>query len=63
MADGFERVTLDPGRSQTITLRLDRSDFGFYDNNGELVVEPGTIDVSAGNRSSVKMVQSFNVTG
>ncbi|MDQ2910955.1 MAG: hypothetical protein M3R39_08080, partial [Actinomycetota bacterium] len=31
---------------------MDRSDVGFYDNRGRFVVEPGTIDVYAGNTSS-----------
>src|SRR5919108_1179004 len=58
---GFERVTLDPGQSRTVTFTLDKSDFGFYDNRGRLVVEPGRIDVYAGNSSKANMVQSFTV--
>ena len=38
---GFERVTLQPGQSRTVSFTLDKSDFGFYDNAGEFVVEPG----------------------
>ena len=49
---GFERVTLNPGETRTVTFTLDRSDFGFYDNRGRFVVEPGQIDVYAGNSSS-----------
>jgi mannose-6-phosphate isomerase-like protein (cupin superfamily) len=45
---GFERVTLAPGQSRTVTFTLDKSDFGFYDDRGRLVVEPGRIDVYAG---------------
>ena len=37
---GFERVTLHPA-NRTVTFTLDRSDFGFYDNSGKFVVEPG----------------------
>jgi beta-glucosidase len=58
---GFERVTLDPGRSRTVTFTLDKSDFGFYDNRGKFVVEPGRIDVYAGNSSSATMTKSFTV--
>ena len=58
---GFERVTLDPGESDRVTFRLDTSDFGFYDNRGRFVVEPGQIDVYAGNSSSAEMKQSFTV--
>jgi beta-glucosidase len=60
---GFERVTLDPGQTRTVTFRLDKSDFGFYDNRGKFVVEPGQIDVYAGNSSSADMVRSFTVQG
>jgi beta-glucosidase len=58
---GFERVTLEPGEKRTVTFRLDRSDFGFYDNRGKFVVEPGQIDVYAGNSSKADMKQSFTV--
>jgi beta-glucosidase len=58
---GFERVTLDPGQSRTITFTLNKSDFGFYDNRGRFVVEPGRIDVYAGNSSAAELTDSFTV--
>jgi beta-glucosidase len=58
---GFERVRVARGETRTVTFTLDKSDFGFYDNSGEFVVEPGRIDVYAGNSSSADMVQSFEV--
>jgi beta-glucosidase len=58
---GFERVTLDPGERQRVTFTLDKSDFGFYDNRGNFVVEPGRIDVYAGDSSSPDLTQSFTV--
>jgi beta-glucosidase len=60
---GFERVTLSPGEQRTVTFKIDRSDFGFYDNSGRFVVEPGRIDLYAGNSSKATMRQSFTVTG
>ena len=60
---GFERVTLNPGETRTVTFTLDASDFGFYNNRGKFVVEPGQIDVFAGNSSSAKMTRSFTVQG
>ena len=58
---GFERVTLGPGKARTVTFTLDKSDFGFYDNRGRFVVEPGRIDIYAGNSSSATMTKSFTV--
>ena len=58
---GFERVTLAPGETRTVTFTLDRSDFGFYDNRGKFVVESGRIDVYAGNSSKAELTQSFTV--
>ena len=59
---GFERVTLDPGQKRTVSFTLDRSDFGFYDNAGKFVVEPGRIDVYAGDSSAAKETKSLTVT-
>jgi beta-glucosidase len=46
-----------------VSFTLDKSDFGFYDNRGRFVVEPGQIDVYAGDSSSAALVQSFTVQG
>jgi beta-glucosidase len=54
-------VTLDPGQTRTVRFTLDSSDFGFYDNRGRFVVEPGQIDVYAGDSSKAEMKQSFTV--
>jgi beta-glucosidase len=58
---GFERVTLKKGEKRTVTFRLDASDFGFYDNRGKFVVEPGQIDVYAGDSSSATLTKSLTV--
>jgi beta-glucosidase len=55
-------VTLNPGQMRTVTFTLDRSDFGFYDNSGKFVVEPGRIDVYAGDSSAADLTKSFAVT-
>jgi beta-glucosidase len=59
---GFERVTLNAGQTKTVSFRLDRSDVGFYDNSGRFVVEPGAIDVYAGDSSVGALTDSFTVT-
>ncbi len=60
---GFERVTLKPGASKTVRFTLDASDFGFYDNRGKFVVEPGAIQVYAGDDSTANLTKTFQVTG
>jgi beta-glucosidase len=60
---GFERITLAPGATKTVTFTLDRNDVGFYDNMGRFVVEPGQIDVYAGDSSKATLTKSFTVTG
>jgi beta-glucosidase len=58
---GFQRVTLGPGDKQTVSFSLDKSDFGFYDNRGRFIVEPGRIDVYAGDSSTADLTRSFTV--
>ena len=59
---GFDRVTLEPGKSQRVTFTVDKDDFGFYDNHGKFVVEPGQIDLYAGDSSQATLTKSFQVT-
>ena len=58
---GFERVTLTPGQARTVTFTLDKGDFGFYDDRGRLVVEPGQTDVYAGSSSAATLTKTFTV--
>ncbi len=60
---GFQRVTLEPGASRRVSFTIDRSDFGFYDNRGKFVVEPGTIELYAGNSSTATLERTFRVRG
>jgi beta-glucosidase len=61
---GFERVTLQPGQTKTVSWTLDRDDVGFYDNRGRFVVENGRIHVFVGNTSSQSDNKAtFTVTG
>jgi beta-glucosidase len=60
---GFQRVTLAPGARRTVSFTVDKDDFGFYDNRGRFVVEPGTIDLYAGDSSTADLTRSFTVRG
>ncbi|HEX4732950.1 MAG TPA: glycoside hydrolase family 3 N-terminal domain-containing protein [Thermoleophilaceae bacterium] len=60
---GFERMNIPAHSSKSVTFTLDKSDFGFYDNRGKFVVEPGVIDVYAGDSSAATMTKSFTVSG
>ncbi|NJC72232.1 beta-glucosidase BglX [Planosporangium thailandense] len=61
---GFRRVTLDPGQQIAITFRLAADDVGFYGNSGtgELLVEPGVIDIFVGGSSTADLTQSLVLT-
>ncbi len=58
---GFERVTLQPGASQTVEFTLDKDDWGFYDNDGQYVVESGRIVLYAGDSSAATLKAGFTV--
>ena len=49
--EGFQRVTLAPGETKTVTFTLNRQNLGFYDNSGKFVVEPGPFDLWVGDSS------------
>ena len=49
--EGFQRVTLAPGQTKTVTFTLGPQNLGFYDEQGQFVVEPGPFDVWVGDSS------------
>jgi beta-glucosidase len=51
--EGFQRVTLAPGQSKTVTFTIGRQNFGFYNEQGRFVVEPGQFDLWVGDSSLV----------
>jgi beta-glucosidase len=61
---GFERVTLQPSETRTVSWTLTRNDVGYYNNRDRFIVENGRINVFAGNTSSEDDNRaSFVVTG
>jgi beta-glucosidase len=59
--NGFERVTLAPGQTKTITFTLGPSNIGFYNNLGQFEVDPGTVEVFVGDSSAGGMQGQFTV--
>jgi beta-glucosidase len=51
--EGFQRVTLAPGQSKTVTFTLGRQNLGFYNDQGQFVVEPGPFDLWVSDSSDV----------
>ncbi len=59
--EGFQRVTLAPGQSRTVSFALNPSNFGFYNNGGQFVVEPGPVDVWVGDSSTSGLNGMFTI--
>lgn len=57
----FQRISLTSGQTQQVTFTLGSQDFGFYDNQGQFVVEPGAIDVYVGDSSTGGLQGQFTV--
>lgn len=45
---GFVRVPLEPGDSRTVSFAVDSSAFAYYDEDMQLVIEPGAIEFIVG---------------
>ncbi|MHB8303276.1 MAG: glycoside hydrolase family 3 C-terminal domain-containing protein [Acidobacteriaceae bacterium] len=62
--DGFRRLHLEAGETQTLTLPLQARDLQYWDDGEKnFVVEPGRIDVLLGSSSAdIRLQKSFTVT-
>jgi beta-glucosidase len=61
---GYARVTLQPGESKTVTFHLPVDQLAFYDNDLNLVLEPGRILVMLGSSSDdIRLHGEFEITG
>ena len=59
--EGFQRVTLNRGQTQTVTFKLGPANLGFYNNEGQFAVEPGPFDVYVGDSSVGGLHGQFTV--
>jgi beta-xylosidase len=61
---GFARVDLEPGESKTVSFIVPMSLLAYTGLYGDLVMEPGPVEVSAGSSSSdIRSSATFTVTG
>ncbi|RYJ51256.1 beta-glucosidase BglX [Flavobacterium petrolei] len=58
---GFELVELKKGETKTITLTLTGKELGFFDNNGNYLVEPGTFKIMVGGSSDKGLESRFEI--
>ena len=58
---GFEMIELKAGETKTITFTLTDAELGFYNNQNEFVVEPGSFKVMVGGSSDANLTTQFNV--
>jgi beta-glucosidase len=59
--EGFQRVTLAPGQSKTIRFTVGPGNLGFYNDQGQFSVQPGTVDVYVGDSSAGGLHGQFAV--
>ncbi len=56
---GFLKYSLKPNESKLVEFVLTNKELGFYNNNGEFIVEPGEFDVMIGTNSENGLTGSF----
>ncbi len=61
---GFKRVPLEPDQSSNITFTVPMNLLSFIDMNGDLVVEPGIVEVMIGSSSEdIRLNGEFEIVG
>ncbi|MEN2400512.1 beta-glucosidase BglX [Flavobacterium sp. MC2016-06] len=58
---GFELVDLKKGETKTISFALTDAELGFYDNEGNYHVEPGTFKILVGGSSDKGLESGFEI--
>jgi len=59
---GFQKITLKKGESRQLTFHLSATDLKFYNDNLQLVSEPGEFQVMTGGNSRDVQMASFTLT-
>ncbi|WP_163400556.1 beta-glucosidase BglX [Flavobacterium fluviatile] len=58
---GFELINLKKGETKTVSFTLTDAQLGFYDNNGNYLVEPGTFKIKVGGSSDKGLESGFEI--
>jgi len=58
---GFELIELKKGETKTVTMTLTDKELGFYDNEGNYLLEPGIFKIMVGGSSDKVLVGSFEL--
>lgn len=58
---GFEKVFIEAGTFKTLQFELGEDALGFYNNQGQFVLEPGMFDVMVGGSSNTELTASFEI--
>ena len=58
---GFELVELQPNETKTIQFTLTENDLGFYDDQGEFIIEKGDFEVFVGGSSITDLESQFEL--
>ncbi len=57
---GFRKILLQPGERKALRFRLGPDELGFYNGDGEFLVEPGMFDVFVGGVSTAELSTPFS---
>lgn len=59
---GFERISLEPGASKTVSFALTPDDLALLDKNMKWSVEPGEFEIQIGSSSTdIRLKKTFTV--
>ncbi|WP_299523465.1 beta-glucosidase BglX [Winogradskyella sp.] len=58
---GFELVSLKKGETKRIDFKLTKAELGFYNNNGEFIIESGDFEIFVGGSSDTKLKENFTL--
>lgn len=57
---GFEKIMLQPGDSKKVSFTLTSKELGYFDSNGNYMVEPGEYQIMVGSSSAEVLTVSVN---